>query len=221
MPDETYNPLDKHRLAESVAQALLNSPGVRLGDVGAFEGAGIYAIYYHGKFEPYLAVAAVDENGDPTQPIYVGKAIPRGGRKGGWGLGLNPGNVLASRLRQHARSIEDATNLETADFACRYLVVDDVWIPLAESLLIERFAPVWNTVLDGFGNHNPGRGRKAGQRPAWDTVHPGRSWAAGLKENSRTPGEWHTLLRRALGGDPSARLIGVKEAVLDEDSGEH
>lgn len=220
MQDETYNPLDKQRLAESVAQALLNSQVVELGNAGSFEGAGIYAIYYRGKFEPYQALVGADEKGNPAGPIYVGKAIPKGGRKGGWGLGLNPGNVLAGRLRQHARSIEEATNLDLADFACRYLVVDDVWIPLAESLLIKEFAPVWNTVLDGFGNHDPGRGRRAGQRPAWDTVHPGRSWAEGLTENSRSTSEWHDLVRRALSGDVSARLIGATEAVLGEDSGE-
>lgn len=218
MPEDAYNPLDKQRLAESVAQALLDSRLVGLGDVGVFEGAGIYAVYYHGKFEPYSAL--VGDPGSARPPIYVGKAIPKGGRKGGWGLGLNPGNVLANRLRQHARSIEDATNLNLADFACRYLVVDDVWIPLAESLLIERFGPIWNTVLDGFGNHDPGKGRRAGQRPAWDTVHPGRTWAIALVENNRSPSEWHELVKRALRGDASARLIGVSEAVLEEESGE-
>lgn len=218
MPEDAYNPLDKQRLAESVAQALLDSRLVGLGDVGVFEGAGIYAIYYHGNFEPYSALTS--DAGPARPPIYVGKAIPKGGRKGGWGLGLNPGKVLSARLRQHARSIEDATNLELGDFDCRYLIVDDVWIPLAESLLIERFGPIWNTVLDGFGNHDPGKGRKAGQRPAWDTVHPGRSWATSLVQNSRSPSEWHELVERALSGDASARLIGVSEAVLEEESGE-
>ncbi|MEX1196232.1 MAG: Eco29kI family restriction endonuclease, partial [Pseudohongiellaceae bacterium] len=64
-----------------------------------------------------------------------------------------------------------------SDFHCRYLVVDDIWIPLGESLLIAKFNPVWNVVIDGFGNHDPGKGRHKGMRPRWDVLHPGRSWA--------------------------------------------
>jgi hypothetical protein len=56
-------------------------------------------------------------------------------------------------------------------------VVDDVWIPLGESLLIQRHRPIWNSLIDGFGNHTPGKGRFEGARPAWDTLHPGRHWA--------------------------------------------
>ena len=58
-------------------------------------------------------------------PIYVGKAVPKGSRKGGFGLGMSPGTVLYDRLREHARSIDQVENLQLADFCCRYLVVDD------------------------------------------------------------------------------------------------
>jgi hypothetical protein len=51
--------------------------------------------------------------------------------------------VLFRRLNEHAQSIAQAENLELSDFSCRYLVVDDIWIPLGESLLIEKFAPIW------------------------------------------------------------------------------
>jgi hypothetical protein len=64
-----------------------------------------------------------------------------------------------------------------ADFYCRYLVVDDIWIPLGESLIIQHFRPLWNVVVEGFGNHDPGKGRHAGKRPSWDILHPGRPWA--------------------------------------------
>jgi hypothetical protein len=57
------------------------------------------------------------------------------------------------------------------------LVVDDIWIPLGETLIIQRFQPLWNQVVDGFGNHDPGSGRHAGMRPSWDELHPGRRWA--------------------------------------------
>ncbi len=48
-------------------------------------------------------------------------------------------------------------------------------------MLIERFKPVWNRVLDGFGNHDPGKGRHQGTMPQWDCLHPGRTWAERLQ----------------------------------------
>lgn len=79
---------------------------------------------------------------------------------------------------EHVESINLARkNLRSADFSCRYLVVDDIWVPLGESLLIAKFSPVWNVLVDGFGNHDPGKGRYNGMRPKWDVLHPGRPWA--------------------------------------------
>ncbi len=89
--------------------------------------------------------------------------------------------ALYDRLREHAESIKQAENLSLSDFACRYLAVDDVWIPLAESLLIETFKPLWNILVDGFGNHDPGGGRYNQRRSAWDLLHPGRLWAERLR----------------------------------------
>ncbi|MFH1221011.1 MAG: Eco29kI family restriction endonuclease [Candidatus Eisenbacteria bacterium] len=71
-------------------------------------------------------------------------------------------------------------NLDLADFRCRYLVVIPVWITLAERFLVEHYRPVWNVVVDGFGNHDPGAGRRAMKRPRWDILHPGRPWARRL-----------------------------------------
>lgn len=215
MPDEPYNPLDKRRLAESVAQALLASETTRVDTIPSFEGAGIYALYYAGDFPLYAAVRLNADTAD--RPIYVGKAVPKGGRKGGWGLGLAPGTVLSGRLREHARSIEESSDLDPSDFFARYLVVDDVWIPLAESLLIEWFSPVWNTVLDGFGNHDPGSGRYRGQRPAWDTIHVGRAWAARLQPNAKSQEEWQDLVTRALAGDQTVQRLTPDEAVIADE----
>jgi hypothetical protein len=100
-----------------------------------------------------------------------------------------PGTVLHSRLAQHADSIRQVKNLDFADFRCRYLVVDDIWIPLGESLLIQMFSPVWNQLIDGFGNHDPGKGRHEGQMPPWDVLHPGRAWARRLQPNRRSADE--------------------------------
>lgn len=68
-----------------------------------------------------------------------------------------------------------------ADFRCRFFVVDGIWIPLAESMVIDRFKPVWNCLFDGFGNHAPGRGRSSMMTPSWDWFYPGRSWAVNLQ----------------------------------------
>ena len=103
--------------------------------------------------------------------------MPDGARKGLSVLDSLSGNYLYKRLCDHKKSIEQAENLDIADFYCRYLVVDDIWIPLGESLLIQQTKPLWNNVLDGFGNHDPGKGRYNGQRPLWDILHPGRNWA--------------------------------------------
>jgi len=131
-----------------------------------------------------------NKNDQWAAPIYIGKAVPSGARKGGYGLGEDPGDVLYRRLREHAESIQQTGNLKVGDFRCRYLVVDDIWIPLGEALLISTFAPLWNRILDGFGNHDPGAGRYNQQRSSWDVVHPGRTWAAKLKANSRSPDEF-------------------------------
>lgn len=176
--EQPYNPLDKKNLGVSVADALLDRSGSLLPPAEPFVGAGVYAIYYFGSFSAYKPLAALNRDGQLRVPIYVGKAVPAGARKGGFDLDASPGTVLYKRLAEHADSIQQASStLRLEDFACRYLAVDDIWIPLGESLLIERFSPVWNRVLDGFGNHDPGKGRYTGQRSAWDVIHPGRGWA--------------------------------------------
>ncbi|MCD0277949.1 Eco29kI family restriction endonuclease [Xanthomonas melonis] len=176
-----FNPLDKKNLGASVAEALLTKEVHPLGQLPQFEGAGIYAIYYTGEFEAYQQVSRLNANGSFMLPIYVGKAIPAGARVGG-SVDVPAGKVLFKRLKEHADSIRSASNLSIDDFFCRFLVVDDIWIPLGESLIISRFTPVWNSLIDGFGNHNPGRGRHAGMRPRWDVLHPGREWAERLAE---------------------------------------
>jgi hypothetical protein len=177
---EIYNPLDKINLGKSVADALLEQPVHELAEIRSFEGAGIYALYYRGDFGPYTPIAQANTN-EPRWPIYIGKAIPSGGRKGASLQASARGRALFGRLSDHRDSIAEvgrnSGNLRISDFQVRYLAVDDIWIPLGESLLIARFRPVWNIALDGFGNHDPGRGRYNGLRPLWDHLHPGRGWA--------------------------------------------
>ena len=172
MKTETpYSPLDKKNLGASVADALLVRAKIPLEDIEQFVGTGIYAIYYYGDFAPYSPIAANDA------PIYVGKAVPPGARKGNFGLNTEPGQALYKRLKEHTESIRQSSNIEIKDFQCRYLVVDDIWIPLGEALLIAKFSPIWNKIIDGFGNHDPGKGRYKQLRSRWDTLHPGRSWS--------------------------------------------
>jgi len=173
---EPYDPLNYENLARSVVSALLENVPEALPPSPSFNGCGVYAIYYAGPLPFYSHVSS----SRLETPIYVGKAVPTGGRKGGTQPGAT-GTALFRRLRDHAKSIEEAENLRLDEFRCRYLVVVPVWITLAERFLIDHFAPTWNTVIDGFGNHDPGAGRRNMRRPRWDIVHPGRPWAARLK----------------------------------------
>jgi hypothetical protein len=174
-----YNPLEKENLGKSVADSLVSRTTVPLGKIERFHGAGVYAIYYTGSFDAYAELGKWNCREDASLvPIYVGKAIPTGGRKGNVDPEVSSkGTALFSRLEEHRKSIEQASNLDIRDFSCRYLVVDDIWIPLGESLLIQRHRPIWNSAIDGFGNHDPGAGRIMGARPSWDALHPGRKWA--------------------------------------------
>jgi len=195
-----YNPLDRKNLGASVAEAMLERFPVPLGGVPRFDGAGVYAIYYTGDFPLYEPIAAANRDDQWRWPIYVGKAIPAGGRKGA----TSDAEVrsLVARLREHASSIRAVENLNIDDFHCRYLVVEDIWIPLGESLLIAKFSPIWNQQMDGFGNHAPGKGRHAGARPRWDVIHPGRRGFEQLAERSETAdtitSEIATYLRTAI-----------------------
>jgi hypothetical protein len=180
---EPYNPLDKKNLAENAASALLRRKPEPL-PPEPFEGAGIYAIYYLGDFEAYQPLA--DKNRLKLDaPIYVGKADPKGGRRGG-DLDAPAGPALSDRLRKHARSIEQANNLEITDFRCRYLVLDDVWVRMAERMLISWYRPLWNVVVDGFGNNDPGKRRATQYRSSWDIIHPGRPWVEKLAMGDTT-----------------------------------
>ena len=149
-------------------------------------------------------------------PIYVGKAAAPGARKGGFGLGADPGNALLKRLKEHARSIQESKNLDIEDFSCRYLVCEDIWIPLGEALLIERFQPPWNVLIEGFGIHTPGKGRTKQVKSKWDTIHPGRSLAKGLPANPMPKEKIEELIADFFAGK-KVSLITPAEAVVEEE----
>ena len=216
-----YNPLDKVELGKSVERALLGRPLGPLPPTKRFSGAGLYAIYYVGSFPTYGQLAPPIRKAGEV-PIYVGRARPKGARQGVVeGLdATTPAPVLLDRLREHANSIQaveryaaerDQPNLRLEDFRCRYLVADDIWVPLGEALLIGHYRPLWNVVVDGFGNHSPGGGRSRQARSAWDELHPGRQWAFKRPEPKRSKDEVLAQIR-----DHLARLRVPDLAVTPE-----
>lgn len=172
-----YDP-EMGELARGVEGALLDTEARRLNDVPEFLGAGIYVLYYHGPHDLYQPIAGT------TTPIYVGKAEQRGARKGRNDASA-VGKELWGRLEEHRKSTAWATDLDPADFHVRYLVTEEMFISLAERLMIRSFSPVWNQVVDGFGNHDPGGGRYNQRVSPWDTLHPGRPWVSRLTKSCK------------------------------------
>ena len=108
-----YNPLDKKNLSVSVADALLVRSAEPLQLSDPFIGAGIYAIYYVGSFPLYEPIAETHRNGLFNSPIYVGKAVPSGARKGGYGLELSLRN-----LWKPAQTGRATSSLQTSQNHC-------------------------------------------------------------------------------------------------------
>ncbi|MDR1264869.1 MAG: Eco29kI family restriction endonuclease [Propionibacteriaceae bacterium] len=188
MTTEPFNPLAMDSLAHSIVTRMMEMDAVPLDNVPRFTGAGLYAIYYRGPFPAYSLLAKVNAE-QAAVPIYVGKAVPSGGRKGVDVAESSDTRSLADRIRQHAASVRAVGNLDIADFQARWLVVENIWIPLGESSLIRQHRPVWNAIVDGFGNHDPGKGRINGLRPRWDTLHAGRPWASKYPKRGETPAD--------------------------------
>lgn len=221
MTENVYNPLDKINLARSIEFELLTREPRPLSSVDHIPGAGVYVIYYSGNLPIYASIAAGNIEGAFNRPIYVGKAIPKGGRKGGLRKETAPsGNALASRLRQHAASIDEAANLSLADFFVRHLVVDDIWIPLGENMLIETFQPVWNRAIDGFGNKDPGRRRASQYKSPWDVLHAGRRFADKLGDGGMTTEFLEQRVADYLAGRSLAKLPKVIADQQDEEKKE-
>jgi len=143
----------------------------------SFLGTGVYALYYIGKSRYYQPLYAQNRTGY-NQPIYVGKAVPRGWRQGR--RLAEQSNELYLRLCDHKHSIEAATNLCLQDFMCRFVILEGAEADLigtVEAALIRVYSPVWNCCIDGFGNHDPGSGRYRQARSDRDVLHKGRAWA--------------------------------------------
>ena len=149
-----------------------------------FSGVGVYAIYYTGKNPIYKKYSELNRlSYDFT--IYVGKAVPSGWRQSRKSHSKeNKSTELFSRIRQHSNSITASKNINLEDFSCRFVIFENDgsdMIGSIEASLIKLNRPLWNSALDGFGNHDPGKGRYEQANSDWDVIHKGRPFAEKLK----------------------------------------
>jgi len=149
-----------------------------------FLGRGVYAIYYTGSNPLYARYAKLNRTAYEF-PIYVGKAVPKGWRQSRVSDSEgNQASELYGRLRQHYNTLKQVTSLNAEEFSCRFVIFEDTgsdMISTVEAALIKLNRPLWNSSVDGFGNHDPGKGRYEQARSDWDVIHPGREWAVKCK----------------------------------------
>ena len=173
-PSAVFDPGNPRTVGFFVSLALSAQPRRPLSSLKSFYGAGVYALYYKGKFAVYAPISATET------PIYVGMAI-YGAKEHHEPSAM--GTSLAGRLEEHKKNIERASeSLDINDFDYRALVVQSGWEGPAETYLIRMFRPVWNkevTILQGFGKHGDSVTTRANSRSPWDTLHEGRNWASG------------------------------------------
>ncbi len=146
----------------------------------AFLGTGVYALYYTGRNALYKRYAELNRL-SYSYPIYVGKAVPKGWRQARTSdNSQNQSRELVGRLREHGRNIALGAGLSLDDFMCRFVIFEEEgsdMISTIEAALIKLNKPLWNTAVDGFGNHDPGSGRYEQAKSDWDVIHEGRTWA--------------------------------------------
>lgn len=145
-----------------------------------FLGTGVYALYYTGQNPLYRQYSELNRLAY-NYPIYVGKAVPKGWRQSRISdSALTQSRELNNRLREHSRSITVGAEILLEEFMCRFVIFEDDasdMIGTIEAALIKLNQPLWNVAMDGFGNHDPGRGRYEQAKSDWDVIHPGRPWA--------------------------------------------
>lgn len=172
-----------------------------------FVGAGVYAIYCTARTGIYGVFGNDLNRTNYDVPIYVGKAVPSGWRQHRE-ANASAGMALYARLRQHTESIRCGKGLAVSDFVCRFAILEggaaDL-IAALEAAVIAEHVPLWNSVIDGFGNHDPGVRRVAGKRPQWDCLHPGRPWAMRMTGETFSAVELRKRIRDYFAGMQCAR----------------
>ena len=189
--DRSKHVYTNHAFVELVKDAIRffnGTPVHALPPPERFLGTGVYALYYTGSSKPYGKYAELNRLAYDF-PIYIGKAVPRGWRQSRQvHLIDKQSSELYSRLREHARSINAVSSLSINDFSCRFMIFEGAssdMIGTLEASVIKWKRPLWNSYLDGFGNHTPGLGRFEQAASEWDVVHPGRPWAEKCKGKTR------------------------------------
>ena len=190
-------------VVEDAIQFFVSTPVHPLPPPFRFIGAGVYGLYYIGDFPDYQPLV-LQNNLEIRHPIYIGKAVPRGWRTGR--IGSMEQAALHGRLREHARSISEASNLKLDDFRCRFMILKGVESDLIAptgAALIRKYSPLWNQTVAGFGLHHVGKERFNQQRTQWDTLHPGRSWICHLTGVSPDLNEIRAAIAHALSRLPA------------------
>jgi len=175
---EPFDPLAVENVGVTLAVELLEQPLHPLPPAEAFPGAGVYAIYYTGAHAAYADLIGLGGGtGGAKYPVYIGSAV-RENAKQGFNPSSTSQNRLWRRLGHHAESIRAVEvggadpGFRLEDFRCRFLILNDAYITLAESVMIATFRPAWNGM--GFGSKVVGA-RREGQIPSlWDSLHAGR-----------------------------------------------
>lgn len=179
LPDAFFDPAEPRLIGHFVALALISQDRVPLNAMEPFYGAGVYAIYYKGPEDIYEPISGTET------PIYVGKADPPVGATSV----VQQETKLYGRLNEHRKNIDKVAGIDLADFECRALAVQSGYQAAAESHLINLFWPIWNNetkILFGLGKHGDAATTRANNKSPWDTIHPGRTWAAGNPEAKST-----------------------------------
>ena len=88
----------------------------RLDTIVNIPGPGIYSLFYSGALPVYRPLSGRE------MPIYVGKAVPPGSRKGDQVDVDSP--ALQRRLREHTKSINEADNLQ------KHVSIERLFVPL-------------------------------------------------------------------------------------------
>lgn len=178
--EHVYSSPDFEEIIKDTVRFFNGTPVFQLPPPERFHGAGVYAIYCIAKtgvYSKYHQINRLSFN----LPIYVGKAVPRGWRQARISSSkIDKTYELYGRLREHSRSITQGENIELKDFLCRFMILEGSGIDLigtVEAALIRAYKPLWNSVIDGFGNHDPGKGRYNQAKSDWDVLHAGRPWA--------------------------------------------
>lgn len=175
---ELFDPLNVENVGVTLAVELLEQPFHPLPPDELFSGAGVYAIYYDGPHPAYSHLVGLDGGtGGKKYPVYIGSAV-RENAKQGFNPRATTSKRLRTRLSHHAESIKAVVaggqdpDLRLTDFRCRFLILNDAYITLAESVLIATFRPAWNGM--GFGSKVVGVRREDQIPSLWDSLHPGR-----------------------------------------------